>query len=265
MFSASRSSPKPTIAQQIRSATHRADPLLHLQVIKGCLGFTSQVIASNAAYAGACASALAPVVILHDLPRPEFDPDTPLPPFLNDFASALEDLGPHVTTTLINVLDPIKLWDVAKDGMQHRVMDQLNDSLRRDLVAGLPASSSLSNRGVRIAVFGQNTPEAGAWITASPFNARCKMSNGSFIEAVRKRLAIPIMAIQPGQACATCTSPLETQERHALNMLPGDRKVQLANANPGCRHSRGQGSIYPLCQNTSDADILASTAPTATC
>ena len=42
-----RSSPKPTIAQQIRSATHRADPLLHLQVIKGCLGFTSQVIASN--------------------------------------------------------------------------------------------------------------------------------------------------------------------------------------------------------------------------
>ena len=78
------------------------------------------------------------------------------------------------------------------NGMQHRIMDQLNDSLRRNLVAGLPTGSSFSDRGVRIAVLGQNTPEAGAWITASPFNARCKMFNGSFTEAVRRRLALAI-------------------------------------------------------------------------
>ena len=101
------------------------------------------------------------------------------------------------------------------NGMQHRIMDQLNDSLRRDLAAGLPAGSSLSNRGVRIANIGQITPEAGTWVTASLFNTRCRMPNGSFIEAVRKRLAIPIMAIQLGQACAACAAPLETQGTHS--------------------------------------------------
>ena len=73
------------------------------------------------------------------------------------------------------------------------------------------------------------------------------------------------------QAQVQVPLPLETSAAErgrgrdpALNMLPGDRKAQQAHANPGCRHSRGQGSIEPLCQNTSDADILASTAPTAT-
>ena len=147
-------------------------------------------------------------MILHDLPCPEFDPDTPLPPFLGEYGDALDVLGQHITTTLLNKLDPSMLWDEAKDGMQHQIMNELNDSIRQNLAAGLPAGSSLSDRGVRIAVLGQNTPEAGAWITANPLNARCKMSNGSVIEAVRKRLAIPLMAYLPGQACAACTAPL---------------------------------------------------------
>ena len=54
------------------------------------------------------------------------------------------------------------LWDKAKDGMQHQIMNELNDSIRQNLVAGLPAGSSLSDRGARFAVLGQNKPEAGA-------------------------------------------------------------------------------------------------------
>ena len=41
------------------------------------------------------------------------------------------------------------------------------------------------------------------------------MSNGSLTEAVRRRLALPIEAIQPGQACATCAAPLKTQGTHS--------------------------------------------------
>ena len=137
------------------------------------------------------------------------------------------------------------LWDKAKDGMQHQIMNELNDSIRQNLVAGLPAGSSLSDRGVRIAALRQNTPEAGAWITANPLNARCKMSNGSIIEAVSKRLAIPIMAIQLGQACAACAAPLETQGTHSKCC----RAIEKSNWHtqlPSQPWSRK--SIDPLCQ-----------------
>ena len=170
----------------------------------------------------------------------------PLPflfsPYYCDYGDALDALKPHITATLSNKLDPSRIWDKAIDGTQHQIMNELNDSLRQNLVAGLPAGSSLSDRGVRITVLGQNTPEAGAWITANPLNARCKMSNGSVTEAVRKRLLIPLMAYLPGQACAACAAPLETQGTHSTCC----RAIDKSN-----RHKQMQAAVSAVVREAS--------------
>jgi hypothetical protein len=170
---------------------------------------------AEAAYLGAWANVLHLVVgpAAHALPVSSADEE--LPSFLADFVTAREEVRPHVSSSVYDQLNPRALWEAPAHHTQALVADGLHNDARKRLVSLLPTGASLDERGQRIHALGQNTPEAGAWLTANPLDPRNKMTDGAFSGAMRMRLLLPDPRIKAGAACDACAAPLDPQGTHA--------------------------------------------------
>jgi len=99
-------------------------------------------------------------------------------------------------------------------GVQSQVSAALNAHKRKLYVATLPTGVSLNERNLRNHALGQNTPEAGAWLTSCLLNPRNQMGNGPFCVAVGKRLQLPLVGVTEGP-CKACAGPLDALGHHA--------------------------------------------------
>jgi hypothetical protein len=201
----------------------RARALIQLPIASGGAGFHSQVMLAEAAYLGAWASVLHLVVgpAAHALPVPGADED--MPSFLADFVKAREGVRPRVPSSIFDRLDPRALWEKPAQGIQAVVAEGLHNDARKRLVSLLPPGASIDDRGRRIFALGQNTPEAGAWLTANPLDPRNKMTDGAFSEAMRKRILLPDPRIKATAACTACGAPLDSLGTHATCCSAIDR------------------------------------------
>ena len=104
---------------------------------------------------------------------------------------------------------------------------------QRWFVATLPAGGSFGERALRNHALGQNTPEAGAWITANLLNPRNQMANEAFCDAVGRRLLLPMVGSAEGP-CKSCAAPLDTHGHHS-SCCPGINKSN--------RHTQVQSTL----------------------
>ena len=201
----------------------RARALIQLPIASGGAGFHSQVMLAEAAYLGAWASTLHLVVgpAAHALRVPSADEG--MPSFLADFEKAREEVRTRVPSSIYDQLDPRVLWEKPTQGIQAVVAAGLHNDARKRLVSLLPTGASLDDRGQRIHALGQNTPEAGAWLTANPLDPRNKMTDGAFSEAMRMRLLLPDPRIKAAAACDACAAPLDLLGTHATCCSAIDR------------------------------------------
>jgi len=193
----------------------RARALIQLPIASGGAGFHSQVMLAEAAYLGAWAGVLHLVVGPAAHARAVPGADEELPSFLADYVTAREAVRTHVPSSIYDQLDPRTIWEAPAHRIQALVADGLHNDARKRLVALLPTGASLDDRGQRIYALGQNTPEAGAWLTANPLDPRNKMTDGAFSEAMRKRLLLPDPRITAAAACGACAAPLDPLGTHA--------------------------------------------------
>jgi hypothetical protein len=201
----------------------RARTLIQLPIDCGGLGFQSQVMLSDAAYVAGWAAALHTVVGEKSglgLQLPDAADDAP--GFLEDYNLSLEKLRPLLKHELYEKLEWRTIWTDPLMGVQSQVRETLNAHKRKLFVATLPAGGSLNERILRNHALGQNTPEAGAWLTSCLLNPRNQMGNGPFCVAVGKRLLLPVVGVAEGP-CIACAGPLDTRGHHA-SCCPGINK-----------------------------------------
>jgi len=75
-------------------------------------------------------------------------------------------------------------------GVQTKISAALNTHKRKLYVATLPTGESLKERILRNHALGQNTPEAGAWLTSCQLNPRDQMGNEAICVAVGTQLLV---------------------------------------------------------------------------